>query len=354
MALEKIVHIPDGEYEFSDMGGLYAMETSFDAIPGVDLPITVIWDGVRYDLYVYEFGVSPCCGNKSIVFGGTDSGIPFFIMFSPDSGMIVTTDTKATHTISVYAKVDTATYRWKRNNSSIISYGKNDNQITFENGEIMDEMFLDACLKIDTPLKLLHDADWALEWTMQCDVSGVPMAKVWDELGVNSNNKSRSISVRDLSQSVTFTNYPNNTHVHYGVRLDQYGIDYKEFHTYRLQNKVNADGTNMVYLYVDGNEVAPMMDTFDKSVNYGLKDWVVGKDFSFGYMGVPNYPLTNMIINRISVWESGASEVFAEDEVRPVSYIEYLVNPKYRMGKPFRGFFGWLVGRAVASQRGKA
>jgi hypothetical protein len=30
------------------------------------------------------------------------------------------------------------------------------------------------------------------------------------------------------------------------------------------------------------------------------------------------------------------------EEPKPISYIEYLVNPKYRMGNPFRGFFGWL------------
>jgi hypothetical protein len=30
------------------------------------------------------------------------------------------------------------------------------------------------------------------------------------------------------------------------------------------------------------------------------------------------------------------------EETDPISYIEYLANPKYRMGNPFRGFFGWL------------
>lgn len=32
----------------------------------------------------------------------------------------------------------------------------------------------------------------------------------------------------------------------------------------------------------------------------------------------------------------------------PIGYIEYLVNPKYRMGKPFRGFFGWKLAQKGA------
>lgn len=40
-----------------------------------------------------------------------------------------------------------------------------------------------------------------------------------------------------------------------------------------------------------------------------------------------------------------------EEPTEPISFIEYLVNPKYHMGKPFRGFIGWLVGRRLAGMR---
>lgn len=53
----------------------------------------------------------------------------------------------------------------------------------------------------------------------------------------------------------------------------------------------------------------------------------------------------------ISCCESGAHSIAIyqgtmpkpEEPTAPIGFIEYLVNPKYHMGNPFRGFIGWKL-----------
>ena len=209
---------------------------------------------------------------------------------------------------------------------TLVSIGKNNNPITTLEGGIVNGVFSNARYKLATPFKLLHDKDWAVEWRSigACDNAG-GMAKIWDESGKQTDSKSRCILFRHTTKSITFTRY-SDTHYHCGVQLDQYGYDYSAEHIYRLQNKVNDDGMNMVYLYVDGVEVAPMRHTFSNKGDEGLTDYVVGKDFSFGYMGVPRYILNGFIMDDIAVWESGAEEAFRET-------VDYIITYESEYGE---------------------
>lgn len=206
---------------------------------------------------------------------------------------------------------DTATYRWKVQDNALISVGNNNNPLTVLEGGIVNGLFNNARYQLATPIKLLHDMDWAVEWRMSGDVTNdSALAKIW---AVKNDRSSEGIVFRKTTKSVSFAEQ-KNTHYYYGVKLNEYGIEYTAEHLYRLQNKVNADGTNMVYLYVDGKEIAPMTHTFSNNGDDGNTNWVVGKDFTFGYMGVERYIMTGFIMDDIAVWESGASEVFPEEE----------------------------------------
>lgn len=207
-------------------------------------------------------------------------------------------------TAEVVVKEDTATYRWKVQDNALVSVGKNDNPITTLEGGIVNGVFKNARYKLATPFKLLHNKDWAVEWKSigACD-NGGGMAKIWDETGVQTSTSSRCILYRHTTKSISITRFSGSTHIHYGVMLDDHNIEYDAEHIYRLQNKVNADGTNMVWLYVDGEEVAPCTKAFGGET--GTSDWVSGEDFSMGYMGVPRYILNGFIMDDIAVWESG-------------------------------------------------
>ena len=205
--------------------------------------------------------------------------------------------------------IDTATYRWKIENNALVSIGGNDNTVTTIEGGIVDGVFDNAIYQLTTPISLAHDKDWAVEWRSSIPLTG--MAKIFAEYGTTNPKNSVAICYRVASTSIGFTRYESK-HYHYAVKLNQHGIDIAVAHTYRLQNKVNEDGTNTVWLYVDGAKIAPTNEYFDSTKDYGEYNWVSGKDFGFGYMGGAGYTLRDGIIDDISVWESGASDVFPE------------------------------------------
>ena len=103
--------------------------------------------------------------------------------------------------------------------------------------------------------------------------------------------------------------YGGTTHMSYGVYLAEYGIDITESHIYRLVNHIDEDGTNMIYLFVDGKQIAPMTRYITGSGgNMGTEsDYLSGKDIFFGFMGTQKYSLDNGIIEYVSVAETGAS-----------------------------------------------
>ena len=87
--------------------------------------------------------------------------------------------------------------------------------------------------------------------------------------------------------------------------LSDYGISGADRHTYRLTNKIAPDGSNMVYLMVDGRELGPMNNCYNGINDQGTtSDWVSGKDFVFDYMGTTPYTIKGTM-DYIQVWEDG-------------------------------------------------
>ena len=60
------------------------------------------------------------------------------------------------------------------------------------------------------------------------------------------------------SEFIAFGYWNGSSHSNYGIRPGDYGIDGTAEHTYLLTNKIAADGSNMVYLSVDGKELGAM------------------------------------------------------------------------------------------------
>ena len=82
--------------------------------------------------------------------------------------------------------------------------------------------------------------------------------------------------------------YATGKYYSYGIVLPE-DFDMTQPHTYLLKNRVNADGTNMVYLYVDKTEngvwteVGPLNYNIDGSEVTGTG--LSGMDFNFKYIG---------------------------------------------------------------------
>lgn len=317
---------------------------------------TVVFNGVAYTCpvryvdgfmdTVYGFGNSAMMDYFADAGGQEeDTGEPFAI-FTPydDFWVVYYRHPIASCTFSIYIE----------GAPTLVSVGQNDNPITTREGGIVNGVFKNARYKLKTPFKLLHDKDWAVEWkNIGGCVNDAAMAKIWDESGLQTSTSSRSIILRETTKSISISRY-SQSHIHYGVKLSRYNIDYAAEHIYRLQNKVNEDGTNMVWLYVDGEKIAPCTDMFGGET--GTSEWVSGKDFSMGYMGTPRYILNGFIMDDIAVWESGASEVFAEPTYDRTAFLSGLAmglcgkgNPTFEASDTFTK--GYLVGAALRRKR---
>lgn len=211
------------------------------------------------------------------------------------------------------------TYRWEfvngENLFSIVRDGAVLNQITQTAGEIVDGRFNKAQYKLDTNVVLFHDMPWTLEWCSEgtfknASANGGILLSATPEAPLTSPYIFR------CEKSIVAIGVDEGGYQNYGIKLSEHGIDTSERHVYRLQNKINADGSNMVYLYVDGVEIGPMTHHYKGTAETGeTSDWVSGKDIVLGYMGTKNHPLTNCSIEYLQVWESGAPEV--DEEPRP-------------------------------------
>lgn len=334
-------------YIITTSGKFYTpLEEMFSPNDGDIFPCVVMLNGKRYETSIIFPGYTDFYIGNTKLYGQfydynfawvQDTGEPFCIWLNSGGGEAILANTKEdVYTFSVMEMLEpdseSVTYRWQVQDNSLVSVGKNSNEIGNVLGSITDGVYTTFQSRLATPFNLLHDKEWAIEFRMQfVRTPSPPMSKVWDD------GSKWSVVARNGSKSISIC-YRDSSHTHYGVKLDGYGIDLYAEHLYRLHNRVNADGTNMVYLYVDGAEIAPLTNKFTASSDLGIDDYLSGKDISFGFMGANSYTLDGFTMTDIAVWESGADEAFAPPtEEEPIDY-KAMVQ-------------GWIIGKRLAAMR---
>ena len=201
---------------------------------------------------------------------------------------------------------DTGKYRWDLKDGTLVSTGEERNTATRDQGTTEDELFLTTRFSIEKPIELKHNRTWTLEWEMAGDwtIANSKLKKLFSEDGLKMTKNAEAIII-DPSGYITFGYYNGSTHLRIGASVPE-TVDITAFHKYKLENRVNADGSNMVYLIVDDVEIGAM-DTPNKD---GItKEWLVGNDFTFGFFGVNDeYFLDGGLINYIVVDEARGTE----------------------------------------------
>ena len=94
--------ILDGTFEFANTDGLYThqiTDENFTITPGKSY--TVIWDGETYQCVATNYSRLPILGNLAIAHAGSDTGEPFLFAIQDTNKLAYTTDTSATHTVTV-------------------------------------------------------------------------------------------------------------------------------------------------------------------------------------------------------------------------------------------------------------
>ena len=156
-------------------------------------------------------------------------------------------------------------YRWETTGSDLTpTVGANDT--TIYNGSVSGTAYSSAAFRLDAPVKLLHDRPWSVEWEAEGSFSGGTFLLSAAEGGANKN---APYLFRYSNGLIALGSFDGSKHSNYGINLTDHNIDITQKHTYQLFNRVNADGSNMVYLSVDGKELGAMNNVFQGLTDQG-------------------------------------------------------------------------------------
>ena len=201
--------------------------------------------------------------------------------------------------VSAALREETWHFRWEMQANKPVSVGQKKNELTRLAGSVANGVMTDARYQLADSVILRHDLPWELEWQCEGD---------WRGALLSSDASQQTAGMIYLSRTkggqLCFGTWTGSQYDNYGMDLSQ--LD-SQVHTYRLVNRVAEDGSNMVWLYVDGDNMGPMNNYYvgSKSQNK-TSDWVSGKDFVFAYLGIEGHALTNLALDHLEVWENGA------------------------------------------------
>lgn len=183
------------------------------------------------------------------------------------------------------------------------------NPLSLENGSITDSQFSKVQYQLDDSILLRNEEPWVVEWKAKGAFSTDHM------LFSNSDtNDSRSnvflFSDNGKSLFLGYRNGYRNQYWNYGVVLPStVTIDANTSHIYRLVNQVNSDGTNMVYLFVDGAQIGAMnnyyIGTTAQTGELKTQNFLSGRDLEFSFMGPQGHLINDCSIEYIQAWEGG-------------------------------------------------
>ena len=232
-------------------------------------------------------------------------------------GRIHIADVTGDVAITATAARTPSTYRWQFSDGELVSAGDTANPLTKLAGTTEENVFQSTRYRLSTAVELIHTRPWVIEWKgegrggfMLCDST--------------TSTDSPYFFRRDTNFLNAFGDYDGTQYNNYGVALSNTAIDGSANHTYRLENRIFDDGTNMVYLLVDGTEIGALDNYFvGGSPKNSKGNWLSGTDFVFSYIGSTSHPLTRYAMEYLSIdecvhtYENGVCTACGEKDPNP-------------------------------------
>ena len=208
-------------------------------------------------------------------------------------------------------------YHWKLKNDKLTSVtddGAIYNNAFQTHGQITNGIYTTSRFHISKSIILEHNKPWILEWKAEGSWTSGSLLFSGNAKGAYEGN--RYLYRRQNSTLIALGEYQSGNYMNYGINLEAAGIDGNATHLYALKNHIASDGTNMVYLYVDGKQVGPMNQSYINGTAQGTtSNWVSGKDFTFSYFGSMGHPINNSSVTDIHVWGNGIPDQYEEPNV---------------------------------------
>ena len=237
----------------------------------------------------------------SVVMGGADITDTVY-----SNGRIFIDNIYADVSIKAVSYHESKEYRWGFDGTDLAAH-IGDNTLIRKSGTISEGVFYSTRYNLKSAVVLKHDRLWSVEWKCEGtwkNSSSSTGGRMFSSTSVNAEYNARYIFKSSVKWIIALGEKTKAGSHNYGIALADYGIDGSENHVYRLENRIADDGTNMVYLLVDGKEIGPMNNYYIGTTNQNqTSDWLSGKDFTFPHMGTDTHGFSNCSIEYVSVNE---------------------------------------------------
>ena len=152
---------------------------------------------------------------------------------------------------------------------------------------------------LETPLVLSHSLPWAVEFradaaryfSLTCGNANYANSNTFLYKGLDRVYFDESIYYGTVDPKTGYTTWSYYAREQVTVPTEAGEFPTSGYHTYRLENRLNEDGTNQIYLFVDGEVFGVFSARYryeseDRSQNPLPDDpmWLSGKDIVVGYI----------------------------------------------------------------------
>ncbi len=220
-------------------------------------------------------------------------------------------------------------YHWETQGSELVSITENgavQNNLKFVNGSVANGVLNNAQLVMDKPLVLRHNLPWIIEWSSKGNWSGMLFGST-----LESPSNGLTYLFRDTGTKLfAFGEYTGSWN-NYGIIFD---LDMNASHVFRLENRIATDGSNAVYLLIDGIEI-DIMHHYYVIASYQNKtvNWANGKDIVFSNIGTKSHSVKNLQLEYLKVWENthdhSYRSVVTEPSCTEQGYTTYICSCGY-------------------------
>ena len=217
------------------------------------------------------------------------------------------------------AKRQPAFYHWQMQESGLVSVTAGNatkNELILLQGTVDNGILNEVQYSMNTSIVLEHDRPWVIEWKASGNGNNYGGGKLFSASGGDVTHAQFLYLPRD-SRGMIAWNVSSDS-ANYGFKLTNHGIDTRQEHTYRMENRIGDDGVNTVYLIVDGVEIGAMNTGYRTSTNDSgsagsmieePKNWANGKDIRMNCIGASgSFAINNMKLSYIKVWENGIDQ----------------------------------------------
>jgi len=215
---------------------------------------------------------------------------------------------RVTGDISVSAEIrrEPMHFAWEMVDGALLSVGSNENPLHPMWVTTPDGWPAEYSYRLEHFVHLRHDLPWSVEWKCEGDWRGTVLAEAY-----SVQEKGISYLSRTKGGQLCFGSWT-------GSQYDNYGVDISWLddgvHTYRLENCIAADGSNMVWLFVDELPLGPMNNYFVGSNDqHTTSPWISGKDFTFFYIGTETNKIRNCALEYLEIRERGQTHAVPEN-----------------------------------------